>query len=97
MKKWTLLAATPLLLLAAALAARGAVLAFATLTSVVAGLIFGAVPGLWIGGRTRSAALESASITLGARGRGWQRALVVAQVALSLVLGSKPTPPIPKP
>jgi predicted permease len=65
-----------------------AVLGFAAATSIVTGLVFGAVPGMWIGGRTRPAALESLAVTLGPRGRGWQRALVVGQVAVAFAVVS---------
>jgi putative ABC transport system permease protein len=61
----------------------GTVLLFAALTSILAGIVFGAVPGWWVGGRVRRSAMDSAVATVGARGRAIQRALVVGQVAVA--------------
>ncbi len=66
----------------------GAVLAFAATLSVVTGLVFGAVPGLWVGGRVRATGMESGAATVGARGRMLQRWLVVAQVAVAFAVVS---------
>ncbi len=66
----------------------GAVLAFAATTSVLAGLVFGAVPGWWVGGRTRVAFSGSGGGGLGPQGRRIQRALVVGQVAVAFAVVS---------
>lgn len=66
----------------------GAVVAFAAATSMAVGLAFGAIPGLWVGGRVRTGAMESGAATVGARGRALQRGLVVAQVAVAFAVVS---------
>lgn len=65
-----------------------AVLVFAAATSVLAGLVFGAVPGWWVGGRTRVAPSGSGGGSLGPQGRRIQRALVVGQVAVAFAVVS---------
>lgn len=62
------------------------VLSFAAGTSLLAGLIFGSVPGLWVGRRERITFEESEGRTLGPRGRTIQRALVVGQVAVAFAV-----------
>ena len=65
-----------------------AVLTFAAASSLLAGLVFGAVPGWWVGGRARVAFSGSGSGTLGPQGRRIQRALVVGQVAVAFAVVS---------
>jgi predicted permease len=62
----------------------GNVLLFAIVLTVIAGLLFGAVPAIAASGGT-SDALRSARSSIGLRTRG-RRALVVAEVTLAMVL-----------
>ncbi len=64
----------------------GAVLLFGAATSLLAGLIFGAVPGMWVGRRHRIALGAPQDLALGVRGRALQRSLVVAQVAVAFAV-----------
>jgi predicted permease len=50
---------------------------------VTTGLVFGAVPGYWIGGRVRLSGLEAGPATGTVRSRRLQRLLVVGQVAVA--------------
>lgn len=60
-----------------------AVLAFTLTTSIASGLVFGAVPGLWLGRARRGPGDVPMLATQRRRDRRWQSALVVAQVAVA--------------
>jgi predicted permease len=66
----------------------GRVLGFALVVSLLTGVVFGLVPALQAGGCDANESLKesSRSLTGSARGRRFRGALVVAEVALSLVL-----------
>lgn len=62
------------------------VLTFTAIVSILAGIGFGAIPVMQLGGSTLMPSLKDSGRTFGFRGQGHRNALVVAQVALALVL-----------
>lgn len=66
----------------------GAVLAFTAVASIASGLVFGAVPGVWVAGRVGRRGVAESTVTMGRGGRGLQQGLVVGQVAVAFAVAT---------
>lgn len=64
----------------------GVVLAFTAAASIASGLVFGAVPGVWVAARVGRRGVVESTATVGRGGRRLQRGLVVGQVAVAFAV-----------